>query len=74
MQLTVVSDSQGNIQSLSSVPQKGEAVTLTHILAAGERVDILDVPAEFEQQKVGDLHTRLRVTTQGGQVRLIPKA
>ena len=72
MKLTVVSDAQGNIQSLSSVPREGEFPVLTHILKPGERVDILDVPAGFEQRNMVELHTGLRVSTQGGQVALVP--
>lgn len=69
MQVTVVSDAHGNIQSLSlAAHHKGSAPgTLTHVAKAGEHIHVLDVPVEYANRPLADLHTELHVTSHGGK-------
>jgi hypothetical protein len=76
MKITVVSDAHGKIQALSDAPQQGgrAGATLTHILAPGERLHVLDVPAGCELLPRGELLTGLHVRTHGGEVVLTTRA
>jgi hypothetical protein len=76
MRLTVVSDAHGNILSLFSEPAPGgpARATLSYVPKAGERVQVLNVPLEFETVPLANLHAKLQVATRDGRVALVRKA
>ncbi len=76
MRLTVVSDAHGNILSLFGEPAPGGPVraTLSYVPKSGERVQVLDVPREFETVTLANLHAKLQVATHDGRAALVRKA
>jgi hypothetical protein len=75
MRLNVVSDSHGCILSLFHGPQRGgpARATLNYVPKTGEYMHVLEVPAEFENRPLAELHNELHVTTHGGRAALAKK-
>lgn len=72
MKVTVLSDIRGRIISLSIPGDVGvgpSGIARGGVLAQpGQRLDTLDVPAEFESRSLADLHQLLRVDAQAGRL------
>jgi len=75
MRVHVVSDERGRIVSLS-VP--GDQRGVSGIVRAGvlprpgQKVHVLDVPGEFEERPLLELHRVLRVDVTGRRAQLVP--
>jgi hypothetical protein len=75
MRVTVVYDARGRIISLSIPGDKGNGISGIQqggvIPQAGQDVNTLEVPVEFEKRPLTDLHQLLRVQQTGGTVRFV---
>jgi len=75
MKVQVVSDERGRIVSLS-VPGDVRGVSgiarAGVLPRAGQRSHLLDVPPEYENRPLLDLHRTLRVDISGEKARLVP--
>jgi hypothetical protein len=74
MKVVTLYDASGKIHALFRPSAHPSAPALQFRLASGFRVEHLEVPAELEHLKLGQIHRALRVEDSSGSIRLVRRS
>jgi hypothetical protein len=70
MKVTAITDEKGHIVALAKKPDQGKVTWKLRALAK-QHLHELDLPAEFEHEKLSSLHNKLRVEGSGHSARFV---